>query len=102
MDRKRVARELLRLAKELAGSAKSILKKYPMRNKQWDYQSQGDVFVTFASDLGRGTWLDPWNRPMRTNTHKLKEVYDGEGELVSRKGYTTVEGKRVNLTIFND
>jgi len=101
MNRKIIAREILSLAKEIIAGARDIAKNYPVRNKAWDYHSGN--FTTEASMLGpSGRWTDPWKRPIRKNTHVLKEVRDREGDVVSWEGWTTVAGTRVNLIIFND
>jgi len=101
MDNKKVAAELLKIAKSLVAiGTEDILQEFPQRNRAWHYDTRKEVFVAEASDLGRGTWRDPWNRPIKNNW--LREVRDREGDIIMWKGYTTVKSKKVDLVIFND
>ena len=75
----------------------ALLKKYPIRNSAWSLNSDGS-FCVESSALGSKK-LDPWNRYI--DNAKVTPIYAGD-ELQYWKAYTTVEGVRVNLVIFND
>jgi len=77
-----------------------VLKKYSQKNKAWYYDKKSQTFTADASDLGRGTWKDPWNRSIRDSW--ISPIRDREGDIQKWTGHTTVKGEKINLTIFND
>ena len=86
------------LAEELVSGL--LEQDYPIRNLVWT--RKGDVCTAMASDLGKN-WLDPWGRPIQAKGFKLlgKDV-DRDGDVQRWRLQTTVAGKPVQLTIFND
>lgn len=97
MIRREVAAELVRIARMLAADARSIVERYPIRNRAWLLNVDGDGFSAEASELGRN-WTDPWNRHLP----RMQATVDREGDTVRWDGYTTVHSERVSLVVFND
>lgn len=76
-----------------------VLEKFPVRNPLWTYHKDGDSFSAFESDLrANDGHLDPWKRklPPPTETHKR------EGDITHWTIITSVAGRQIELTLWND
>jgi len=98
MNRLAVAQELVKVARLVAANAEDVVREYPIRDDRWHLSPSG-VLAADASDL-RDVFTDPWRRPIpRGNMHAVR---DNDNDIMYWQGWTTVAGKRVDLTIIND
>lgn len=78
----------------------ALLQKYPTRNDIWCFHHHDASFSAEASTLDANGGKDPWNRELRLHDHE--EHRDRDRDITHWTAYTTLAGKKVYLTIWND